>query len=243
MPWCSPATATLPSSSCRVASNRHRAVKASGATPPYAPEWTAWSSVRTSTTQSASPRSVVVNAGSPTAQFPESAITYASATRRSRSAGQDRGQRRGADLFLALDEHRHADRRTTREGPQRGEMHGEAALVVAGAATVQTIVRAGRPRTAGWSTATRRRSAGRRDGRRDRPSASPAAPGSARSRPGRRRRRRSRPPGSRPRSAGRPPLPRSVAGRPARSGSALIEGMATNASRSARIPGNWSRTA
>ena len=46
---------------------------ASGTAPPYMPEWTAWSRVRTVTTPSTRPRRLVVSAGCPTRQLPESA--------------------------------------------------------------------------------------------------------------------------------------------------------------------------
>ena len=64
--------------------SRDSAVRASGTTPPHMPEWTAWSSVRTSTSQSASSAQRVVSAGVPMSQFPESAITMTSLASRSR---------------------------------------------------------------------------------------------------------------------------------------------------------------
>ena len=42
------------------------------------PEWTAWVSVRTSTSTRTRPRRLVVSAGSPMSQLPESAITMTS---------------------------------------------------------------------------------------------------------------------------------------------------------------------
>jgi hypothetical protein len=74
--------ATLPSSSWRVASRRASVVIASGNTPPYMPECTAFSAVLTSTTHDTSPRSEVVRAGWPTRQLPESPITMTSAASR-----------------------------------------------------------------------------------------------------------------------------------------------------------------
>ena len=48
------------------------------------PEWTAWVSVRTSTSTRIMPRRLVVSEGTPMSQFPASAITMTSAARRSR---------------------------------------------------------------------------------------------------------------------------------------------------------------
>jgi hypothetical protein len=45
--------------------------------------------------------------------------------------GEQRRQRRGADLLLALDEQHHADRRAAAERAQHGEVHEHAGLVVA----------------------------------------------------------------------------------------------------------------
>ena len=82
-PLCRPATATLPASSCRLAITRLRVISASGTRPPHMPEWTAWVSVRTSTSARTRPRRLVVRAGSPMSQLPESAITITSARSRS----------------------------------------------------------------------------------------------------------------------------------------------------------------
>ena len=54
-------------------------MRASGTAPPNIPECTPWSRVSTVTTARTIPRSVVVSAGSPTSQLPESASTMASA--------------------------------------------------------------------------------------------------------------------------------------------------------------------
>ncbi len=83
-----PRTATRPWSSCSVARIRARQVTASGKMPPNPPLWTAWSSVVTSTMQSTTPRRVVVSAGCPTRQFPESAMTTASQRSAARSASR-----------------------------------------------------------------------------------------------------------------------------------------------------------
>ena len=87
---CSPATATLPSSSCRLASRRTSTLSASGTTPPHNPECRPWSSVATSTTQSASPRSDTVSAGTSGVQLSESAITITSAASLSLCAASSR---------------------------------------------------------------------------------------------------------------------------------------------------------
>ena len=55
----------------------------SGTRPPHMPLWTAWVSVRISTSIRTRPRSDVVRAGSPMSQLPESAMTMTSAARRS----------------------------------------------------------------------------------------------------------------------------------------------------------------
>ena len=78
-PLCRPATATLPRSSCRLAISRLSVISASGTRPPHMPECTAWVSVRTSTSTRTRPRRLVVRAGTPMSQLPESAITMTSA--------------------------------------------------------------------------------------------------------------------------------------------------------------------
>ena len=55
----------------------------SGTRPPHMPLCTAWVSVRTSTSIRTRPRRLVVRAGSPMSQLPESAMTMTSASRRS----------------------------------------------------------------------------------------------------------------------------------------------------------------
>ena len=62
---------------------RLRVMIESGTSPPHMPECTAWVSVRTSTSIRTRPRRLVVRAGSPMSQLPESAITMTSASRRS----------------------------------------------------------------------------------------------------------------------------------------------------------------
>ena len=62
---------------------RLRVISASGTRPPHMPECTAWVSVRTSTSARTRPRRLVVSAGSPMSQLPESAITITSARSRS----------------------------------------------------------------------------------------------------------------------------------------------------------------
>ncbi|CKP59853.1 Uncharacterised protein [Mycobacterium tuberculosis] len=85
-----PATATLPSSSCRLANSRTSTVSASGTTPPHNPECSPWSRVATSTTQSAIPRSDTVKAGMSVLQLSESAMTITSAASASRWAASNR---------------------------------------------------------------------------------------------------------------------------------------------------------
>ncbi len=91
--------------------------------------------------------------------------------------GQDRGQGRGADLLLALDEHRHADRGRPVEGAQtrRGGRRTHPCRRWSRGRTGGR--RARWPRTAGSSTGSRHRSAGRRGGRRGRPSGIPGGAG------------------------------------------------------------------
>ena len=60
-------------------SARLRVISASGTSPPHMPEWTAWVSVRTSMSTRTRPRRLVVSAGTPMSQLPESAITMTSA--------------------------------------------------------------------------------------------------------------------------------------------------------------------
>ena len=62
---------------------RASAISASGTVPPCRPEWTGASSVRTSTSRMATPRSEVVSVGSPTRQLLPSAISTTSAAKRS----------------------------------------------------------------------------------------------------------------------------------------------------------------
>ena len=80
----SPKMVVLPASSRRVASRWMRAARASGAGPPYMPEWTSDESAWTLTTTLARPRRLTVTAGSPTSALPVSQTRIASA--RSRSA-------------------------------------------------------------------------------------------------------------------------------------------------------------
>ncbi len=79
-PACRPATATLPSSSCRLAISRASVISESGTSPPHMPECTAWVSVRTSMSARTRPRRLVVRAGTPMSQLPESAMTMTSAS-------------------------------------------------------------------------------------------------------------------------------------------------------------------
>ena len=58
--------------------------------------------------------------------------------------GQQRGQGVGADLLLALDEHRDADRQVVAVDAQRAEVGGDAGLVVGRAAGVEPVAALGR---------------------------------------------------------------------------------------------------
>ena len=120
-PLCRPAIATLPASSWRVAITRLSVISASGTRPPHMPEWTAWVRVRTSMSTRTRPRRLVVSAGTPMSQLPESAITMTSASRRSWYLPSSAGERVGADLLLALDEERTVTGRSspkTRSAPR-----------------------------------------------------------------------------------------------------------------------------
>ena len=58
--------------------------------------------------------------------------------------GEQRREGVGADLLLALDEHRDADGQVVAEDPERAEVGGDAGLVVGGAAGVEPAVALGR---------------------------------------------------------------------------------------------------
>ena len=102
------------------------------------------SSVRTSTSQPTRPRRLVVRAGTPMSQLPESAITITSAREQSLVLVEQRRRAVGADLLLALDEHHDADRQVVAVRPDRGQVGGDAGLVVGGAAAVEAAVALGR---------------------------------------------------------------------------------------------------
>ena len=89
---------------------------ASGTAPPYIPEWTAWSRVRTvDDARRRRPRRLVVRAGSPmppVAGVGDDDDVGARAGRGARS--RNALERRRADLLLALDEDRDADREVVR---------------------------------------------------------------------------------------------------------------------------------
>ena len=57
---------------------------------------------------------------------------------------QQRDERVGADLLLALDEHHEADRQVVAERPRRGQVGGDSGLVVGGTATVEAAAALGR---------------------------------------------------------------------------------------------------
>ena len=151
-------------------------------------------------------------------------------------------QRLGADLLLALDEEDDVDRQVVAEDPQRGEVGGDAGLVVGGAAAVEAVAPLGRLERRRSPSRRGRSRAGRRGGRTAARSARHPVPSCARSPPGRRRRRW--------RCAScspRPPARRRTASAlrrtsPARSGSALTDSIRTRSSRSRRTPGSTSAT-
>ena len=70
-----PSTATVPVASCRVASSCAMRVWASSMGPPNMPEWMAWLPTCTSMSPDATPRRLVVSAGTPARQLAESATT------------------------------------------------------------------------------------------------------------------------------------------------------------------------
>ena len=82
-PVVTPGTATVPSSSTRLASIRASAIMASGAAPPNRPEWSGCWRVRTVTMHATSPRSAVVSTGSPTLRLPMSHTMNRSQSNRS----------------------------------------------------------------------------------------------------------------------------------------------------------------
>ena len=154
-----------------------RVISASGTRPPHMPECTAWVSVRTSMSTRTRPRRLVVSAGTPMSQLPESAITMTSARELGRGARcSSAGEGVRADLLLALDEHGDADRQVVAEAPaarpggrrcrpcrrrRRGRRAGR---------------RARSARTAGSPSRRGRSRAGRRGGRRAARSAHPSGP-------------------------------------------------------------------
>ena len=187
------------------------------------------------------PRRVVVSAGSPTAQLAESASTIASARSFSPCRSRIVAQAVGADLLLALDEDRDADRQLAAVRAQGRDVGHDPGLVVGGAAAVEPAVALGRLERRAVPVRRRRRAAARRGGRRAGPSARPAGPSTC------------------PMTAGRPPSRTISTSRPsARSSSATAAalastwawsnassdtlGMRTSVSRSARMSGIRART-
>ena len=90
---------------------------------------------------------------------------------------QERGERRRADLLLALDEHRDADAEVVAEHPQRADVRDDARLVVRRAAAVQPPVALGRLERRACPSPRRPPAAGRRGGRRAARSARPRGAG------------------------------------------------------------------
>ena len=131
-------------SSYSVASRRHSAIRASGTRPPHMPECTAWVSVRTSTSTRTRPRRLVVSAGTPMSQLPLSAITMTSAAQRGRRAAASRSARVGEptssspsmNIVTPTGE-------VVAERADRGQVRGDAGLVVGGAPAVEAAVALG----------------------------------------------------------------------------------------------------
>ncbi len=108
------------------------------------PECTAWVSVRTSTSTRTRPRRLVVRAGTPMSQLPESAITMTSAFSavlvllEQLAAGC-----RAGDLLLALDEQPDGDGQVVAERTEGADVGHDPGLVVGGAAAVEAAVALG----------------------------------------------------------------------------------------------------
>ena len=127
--------------------------------------------------QSTRPRRVVVSAGSPIAQLPESAITITSAASRSLCASRNAssvGEPTSSSPSINSVTPTGGAPSCARSAARCAAMPG---LVVGGAAAVEPAVRARSARTAASPRGRRRRSAGRRGGRRAARSAGPAGAG------------------------------------------------------------------
>ena len=166
-----------------------------------------------------------------------------SAASRSWCSLSSAGQGVGADLLLALDEHRDADRQVVAEHPERAEVGDDAGLVVGGAAARRAGRRARSARTAASPSRRGRSRAGRRGGRRAARSARPPGPALCAI------------------TAGAPPSALTISTQskfsarnssatasalrctsPARAGSALTDSIRTRSSRSFRMPGSTAWT-
>ena len=117
---------------------------ASGTAPPNMPECTPWSRVVTVTTT----RTMPAQGGGEgrLADRPVGGVGEDDGVGAQLLAVplEDRRQRVGADLLLALDEDRHADRQRPVVRAQRGDVGHDAGLVVGGAAAVEAAVALGR---------------------------------------------------------------------------------------------------
>ncbi len=173
-----------------VASSRASVISASGTSPPHMPEWTAWVRVRTSTSsadQAAQAGGERRHADVPVAGVGDHDDVGLAAGPGASSSSV--GQRLGADLLLALDEHRDAD----------GQVVAEARAARRGGRRCRPCRRRRRgrrgghrarwARTAGSPSRRGRSRAARRGGRRAARWARPPAPACARSPPAARRRR------------------------------------------------------
>ena len=242
VPLTRPGTATSPCSSCRLASVRQSAVRASPTGPPNTPECAGRSSIATSTVTSTSPRRLVVRRGHVDGRVGRVGDHDDVAGQRVAVLLQERGEGGRAGLLLALDEQRDADRRAAVEGAQHGEVGHDAGLVVGGAAGVEAAVPlGGLERGAGPQLVAAGRldvvvgveQHGRRAGRGgpvgDAPPGAPPSAATIRD-VGR--------PASRARSATASALRRVSS---ACAGSAQMLGMRTRRSRSARAPGSARR--
>ena len=102
------------------------------------PEWTAWVRVRTSTSARTRPRRLVVRAGTPMSQLPESAITMTSAASRSWCSSSSAGRvseptSSSPSMNIVTLTGRSSPK--TRSAPEVG---GDPGLVVGGAAGVES---------------------------------------------------------------------------------------------------------
>jgi hypothetical protein len=99
--------------------------------------------VETSNSTAHIPRRLVVSAGVPAAQLPESATTMTSAAQALPIGLEEIAEARAAGLFLAFEEESHTDAEAVGQQPQSREVDHDAGLVVGGSAAEETIALAG----------------------------------------------------------------------------------------------------